>query len=142
MDCSIQDYGAVSSKKTGAVDPNTEWWDEDLSRNIFLPIDVERILRISLSASVMEDFVAWNATKSRRASVRPTYYIEWELEFGSRARNDSDATSRTNPVWETLWKLQARSKVKKCMASTAWHSSRHGNLEQHTHQSKPLVPNL
>jgi hypothetical protein len=61
----------------------------------------------------MEDFVAWNQTKSRMSSVRSAYYIEWEHQFGATVRNDSAEMSRTNPVWEILWKLQVPSKVKK-----------------------------
>ena len=94
------------------IDPITEEWDEDLLRHIFLPVDVERILRIPLSP-LLEDFVAWNGTKSHTFSVRSAYYIEWEHQYGARVRGEVASTAGTNPVWDILWKLQVPSKVKK-----------------------------
>jgi hypothetical protein len=57
--------------------------------------------------------VAWHKTKSFTFSVRSAYYIEWEHQFGSKTRrNDGQSSSRINPVWDILWKLNVPRKVK------------------------------
>ena len=75
---------ALVEKVEDLIDPATHSWDEALIRSIFLPIDMERILKIPLSKHLLEDFVAWHATKPFCFSVRPAYYIEWEHQFGAR----------------------------------------------------------
>ena len=51
------------------IDQESGQWDEVLIRDIFNPIDVERILCIPLSANIDEDFVAWHRTRSYSFSV-------------------------------------------------------------------------
>ena len=70
----------------GLIDPITNSWDENLLRENFLPVDVERILRIPLSEHLSDDCVAWQLTKKHMFSVRSAYYAEWELQFGARTR--------------------------------------------------------
>lgn len=53
---------------------STGLWDEDLIINIFGPIDVNRILEISVAPSEIEDFVAWHHTKSEVFSVHSAYH--------------------------------------------------------------------
>jgi hypothetical protein len=80
---------------------------------LFLQVDAERILRIPLSAQLEEDFVAWHHTKNYIFSVKSSYYIEWEYQFGSSVRRrDGQGSSQENPVWEKLWSLEVPSKVK------------------------------
>ena len=94
------------------INPWTGRWDEDLILDNFVSVDVERILRIPLSTQLTEDFVAWHKTRTYSFSVRSTYYTEWEHQFGARIRRVEVGPSKSNPVWEILWKLQVPSKIK------------------------------
>ena len=83
-----------------------------MNRDIFHPLDVERILQIPLSESMIEDFIAWHLTKTYTFSVRSAYYAQWEHSFGhQRSRSDGQGSSTNNPVWEILWKLHVPAKV-------------------------------
>ena len=64
------------------INPHTGLWDEDLVREIFVPIDAEHIRRIPLSEHLTEDFVAWHYTKTFTFWVRSAYY--WEHQIGAK----------------------------------------------------------
>ena len=51
------------------IDPHMGHWDEILIRDVFLPVDAYMILQIPLNVQLMEDFVAWNYTRSGTFSV-------------------------------------------------------------------------
>lgn len=93
------------------IDPYTKTWDETLIRNLFLPMDAERILRIPLSKHLDDDFLAWHKTKTFVFSVRSAYYTEWEHQFGGRVTS-TEGSSNVNHVWSPVWNLQVRSKIK------------------------------
>jgi hypothetical protein len=95
------------------IDPFTGQWDEDLVRDTFITVDVERILMVPLSEHVTDDFDDWQYTKNNIFTVRSTYYTEWNNRFGScMQRNDGQGSSRVNPVWDHVWKLN----VPACLA--------------------------
>jgi hypothetical protein len=68
----------VYTKVSELIDPDTRTWDEVLLRSFFLPVDVNRILNISLAIGMMEDFVSWNFTRNGIFSVRSAYFVEWD----------------------------------------------------------------
>ena len=95
------------------IDPATHSWDEALIRSIFLPIDMERILKIPLSKHLLEDFVAWHYNKTGFFSVKTAYHMEWDHQHGRKLRQtNSVLSSSTSPVWRILWKLRVPAKVK------------------------------
>ena len=95
------------------IDQHNGSWDEQLIRDIFLPIDANNILAIPLSPHLQEDFVAWHKTKNFLFSVRSAYHIEWDHQFGARTRReDGQGSAEPNPVWDILWKLKIPSKIK------------------------------
>lgn len=73
--------GVLITKVNELIDPTTKSWDEELLRDIFSPIDVNRILQIPLSNSSFGDFVAWHGTQSGHLSVKTTYDLEWKHQF-------------------------------------------------------------
>jgi hypothetical protein len=99
-----------------------------LIQSVFLPVDVERVLTIPLSAHLTYDFVAWHKSKSCTFYVRSAYYVEWEHQFGSNVcRRDGQGNSCANPVWDYLWKLQVASKVEKFLVEgITWHGTYDG----------------
>ena len=84
-----------------------------ISSDQFWPVDAERILQIPLQYNAFDDFVAWNFTKSGYFSVRLAYHCEWMHQYGGRASRAMQGTSRPNPVWGILWKLNVPAKIKK-----------------------------
>lgn len=127
--------GCLLSKVEELIDPHSGKWDEALIRSIFSPVDVDRILRIPLNTQLVEDFVAWNFTKSFTFTVRSAYYVEWQHQHGTQIRGiDGQGTSTVNPVWEALWKLGVPSKVKIfCLESVAWNSRCSIHNSEQTH---------
>ena len=47
------------------IDQHNGSWDEQLIKDIFLPIDANNILAIPLSPHLQEDFVAWHNSRTR-----------------------------------------------------------------------------
>jgi hypothetical protein len=64
------------SKVSQLIDVNTGLWDEPLIRNLFLPVDVNRILQIPLNIQGFEDFIASNCTEHGRFTVRSAYHVQ------------------------------------------------------------------
>jgi hypothetical protein len=54
----------ILTKVQDLIDPITNQWDEDIIRQSFLGIDVQRILVIPLPTHEMDDFVGWSLTKT------------------------------------------------------------------------------
>lgn len=71
----------MMTKVEELIDPHLGKWDELLMRDVFSPIDVQRILQISLNVQVIEDFVAWNYTRSGSFSVRSAYHREFDHQY-------------------------------------------------------------
>jgi hypothetical protein len=95
------------------IDPTTGQWDVQTLTDTFNPIEVQWILQIPVSQNLEEDFVAWHKTRSFSFTVRSAYYSEWEHQFAHRIRRqDGQGTSRSNPVWDIVWKLRVPAKVK------------------------------
>jgi hypothetical protein len=95
------------------INPVTMQWDEQMLNDNFNPTDLSRILRISLSQNVDEDFVAWHLTKSYSFSMKSAYYFEWNHINGRRlTRADEQGPTSLNRVWDNLWKLKIPSKIK------------------------------
>ena len=50
--------GNLFTKVADLIDQVTNFWDEDLLRRILWPIDVQRVMEISLPMHNMQDFIA------------------------------------------------------------------------------------
>jgi ribonuclease HI len=95
------------------INPTTGQWDEELIRDTFHPLEVQKILEIPISPNLEEDFVAWHKTRTYIFSVRSAYYTEWEHQFRIKiGRSDGQGSSMNNPVWDILWQLRVPAKIK------------------------------
>lgn len=94
------------------IDPVSGEWDENLIREFFWPIDVDRILQIPLHQDDTEDYVAWHLTKTGIFSVRSTYYKQWEDSYDSTEPSSLSSGSAPHPIWKKLWSLKVPNKVK------------------------------
>lgn len=95
------------------IDPSTREWDEQLIRDNFWPIDVDRILQIPIYHQQTEDFVAWHLTKNGIFSVRSAYYKQWEDTYANEKMNTfGQGGSTPHPIWKKLWNLKLPGKVR------------------------------
>lgn len=58
------------------IDPHPGQRDETLIRDVFSPVDVQRILHIPLHVQGLDDFVAWKYTHLGTFSGRSSYHRE------------------------------------------------------------------
>jgi ribonuclease HI len=93
------------------INPIDGRWDEQLIRDVFWPIDAERILKIPLFNG-REDLVAWHFNRNGLFSVRSAYHVQWENKFGSRPEAHQAGGSDYSQVWKGLWELKLPSKIK------------------------------
>jgi hypothetical protein len=76
-------------------------------------MDVQRILNIPLSNSMMEDFVSWHYNKSGVFTVKSSYHIEWDHQHGRKIRRTNVfGSSSALPVWKTIWSMRVPTKTK------------------------------
>jgi hypothetical protein len=103
----------VYTKVSEIIDIENDCWDEELIREIFWPIDAQRILSIPLARGMMNDFVSWHFTKTGVFTVRSCYHAEWDHQHGNKMRRTSVyGTSSSLPVWKTIWSLNVPAKIK------------------------------
>ena len=61
----------------------------------------------------MEDFVAWNDTRSGSFTVRSAYHVEFEHQYGRHWQHpDGQGSTSINPIWKLIWSLAIPGKVK------------------------------
>jgi hypothetical protein len=60
------------------INPITGFWDEELVRDTFHPLEAQKILEIPISPNLDDDFVAWHKTKT---PIRSAYYTEWAHQY-------------------------------------------------------------
>jgi hypothetical protein len=65
------------------IDSESGTWDEEIIRELFWPINVQRILNIPLAPGMMNDFVSWHFTKSGTFSVRSA--LSGNISMGIRS---------------------------------------------------------
>jgi hypothetical protein len=101
------------TKAAKIIDPNTGLWDENLVREFFWEVDVNRIIEIPIAPPGMDDFIAWHHTINGFFTVRSAYHVEWDYRFGRQERRALGVgRSEISLVWKKLWKLSIPAKVK------------------------------
>ena len=78
----------------------------------FFPVDVHRIPQIPLHVEAIEDFVAWQHTRTGTFSMRSAYHVEFEHQLGQHLNWTSPSSASLNGVWKDLWKLRLPGKIK------------------------------
>lgn len=96
------------------INPITEWWDEELIRDVFWPEDVEIILATPVHVN-LEDVVAWHYHCKGTFSVRSAYRVQRDHERRTSRRGapSSSGGSGSNGVqWKLLWKIGCPGKIR------------------------------
>ncbi|KAL0292890.1 UNVERIFIED_CONTAM: hypothetical protein Scaly_3150700 [Sesamum calycinum] len=57
------------------IDHELGTWKHDRLRDLFLPVDVEAILKIPLGRTSQPDFAVWHYSADGRFSVRSAYHL-------------------------------------------------------------------
>lgn len=91
------------------LDQNGEW-DSHKIQQIFLPIDVEKILSIRTSRFHENDFVAWHSDKLGRFSVRSAYHLA--LSLSNVVASSSSSGQELSKAWNQLWSCHVPQKVR------------------------------
>ena len=100
-------------KVEALINPHTGQWDEELICSIFSPVDVRRILQIPLRVDIVEDFVAWNHTRSGYLSVRSSYHVEFDYQYGQRTLlTDGAGSIQLDEIRKDTWHPIVPGKVK------------------------------
>ena len=61
------------------IDQNTKRWKANLVKKTFLPFEVDTILSIPLSYSLLDDKLIWLGNKRGVFTVRSVYYVALSL---------------------------------------------------------------
>ena len=102
----------VLTKVSELINEDGRCWDEEIIRDIFWPVDAERILKIPLATGMMEDFVAWHHNNNGSFSIKSAYHIEWDFQHGRKlTRTRPHDSSASNPIWRSLWSLKVPAKI-------------------------------
>lgn len=110
---STRQGGIMIGKVQELINPTTCTWDVQLLEDNFYPIDERRIQAIPLPPWEIGDSIVWHGTKNGIFSVKSAYHMEWQHQYGSRARRRDEAgSSAINPVWDICWKLIVPAKVR------------------------------
>ncbi|CAN1321508.1 Putative ribonuclease H protein At1g65750 [Linum perenne] len=78
--------------------PGTRSWDEELLEELFLPDDVEAILRITPSTEQEHDTMIWHVSQDGEYSVKTAYKEEMKRE------HSREPLSVQGP-WKKLWEM-------------------------------------
>ncbi|KAF5205698.1 Reverse transcriptase zinc-binding domain [Thalictrum thalictroides] len=82
-------------------------WNHDLLCSLFQPVEVDAILRVNLSRSLLTDNWVWLPEKNGRFTVRSAYNClsaENVLQTQTQVSNKS--------LWSTIWKLRVPHRIK------------------------------
>ena len=78
------------------IDPLTRWWNVDLIRASFLSFEVDTILKIPLSHTLLEDKIIWIGNKRGEFSVKSAYHIAHNMIMSNVRGESSSGGTRAN----------------------------------------------
>ena len=114
------------SKVSELLIPATAQWNVNYIRSVFLPVDVDTILKIPVCTRNMEDFWAWHPSRKGVFSISSAYKFiiktKMQREDWLEGRSGASNNSRQEEDWTTLWRFSVPSKVKIFLWRLARHS--------------------
>ena len=103
----FEDYPMVSSPS----DDDSKSWKVNLVRELFLPFEVETILRILLRFSLPDDKIIQVGNRRGELSVKSAYHIAVNI-VDTQAIGGSSLGDVRAPLWRKLWHLNLPAKIK------------------------------
>lgn len=80
------------------LSPHRLTWDTDRLRQLFLPIDAERISRIPISLATDRDCLRWFFHKSGAYTVRSAYHLLMSELVGPSSSSSSGGSQSLGPI--------------------------------------------
>ncbi|XP_030958321.1 uncharacterized protein LOC115980180 [Quercus lobata] len=93
------------------IDPAIKWWRADVIRAIFLPFEVDTILRIPVSRRLPEDKLIWMGNTRGEFTMKSAYHIAFSM-FDGKDDVGSSKGDPLKPLWKRLWHLNLPAKIK------------------------------
>lgn len=93
------------------IDKDTRQWKVDKIRSYFLPFEVEVILNIPLSYTMLEEKIIWVGNKRGMFLVKSAYYVALLLVEKIEVGESSSGDYRT-PLWKKIWQLKLLAMIK------------------------------
>lgn len=87
-------------------DPASRCWNLELISNIFLPFDVDRILKVPISAEDKHDERVWIGNDEGVFKVKDAY------RSAMMAEDRPSCSKGTNSIWKQLWSLNIPPKAR------------------------------
>lgn len=101
----------LDTRKCELIHSETSCWKEEVIRQIFLPLDVEAILSILLSAWLLSDCLIWAESNNGSFSIQSAYKVAMNLHRSTNAASGSTDSS-LHVFWKKLWRLPTPHKVR------------------------------
>ena len=93
------------------IDPVSRWWKAEVLRAIFLPFEVEIILKIPLSYNLPEDKLIWIGNRKGEFSMKSAYHVAHSMVDASE-EGKSSSGDPYRQLWRNLWHLNLPAKIK------------------------------
>lgn len=93
------------------IDHQKGQWDLGTIQRTFMPLDVDSILSIALSPTLLEDRLIWALTPSGKFTVKSAYRIAWQERGGHITKESSNATCMKE-FWKLIWRLRVPNKIR------------------------------
>jgi hypothetical protein len=87
-------------------------WDELKLREFFYEVDVQDILKIHIGREGVEDFIAWNHTKTGIFSVKLAYHLAVHRKKIRKGWKESSRSCDQQKGWLAMWGTNMPRKVK------------------------------
>ena len=81
------------------IDPVTRWWKSGAVRALFLPFEVDMILKIPLSHNLPKDKLIWLGNKRGVFTVKSAYFVATKL---LDTRDEGECSSGDPNTW--IWR--------------------------------------
>lgn len=113
------------------IDRANDSWKFNLLSEVFLPVDVDRIVRTPFGSSSSSDERVWAYSEDGKFRVRDLYLLTL------RSHSYASSSEGHDSIWSKLWKLKIHPKAKVFLWRAAWDILPHGaNLR------KKGIPNV
>ena len=93
------------------IDYDTKWWKVEVVRSIFLPFEVNTILKIPLSYNLPDDSLIWIGNKKGTFTVKSAYHIASSMVDLDEDGECSSGNERTS-LWKRIWHQKIPPKLK------------------------------
>lgn len=85
-------------------------WDLETIQRTFMPLDIDSILSIASSLTLLKDCLIWAPTPSRKFTVKSAYGIAWQ-ERGGHVTEESSNAMCMKEFWKLKWRLWVPNKI-------------------------------